>query len=863
MQNFFGKDPTIWWIGQVTDPEKGKWDSSLETNRTKEGEDIYSWRCRVRIVGYHDNAEDLPDEDLPLAHVLMPPGESTTGGQGRTCEYQGGEVVVGFFADGSDAQQPIVFGTLFKQEYLEDQVSTGLFNKKNQVDFVPWTPPAVVQSMGPHQINEASVPPDGSVTDTTVTPGASSSSPVSSTVGPPATPGGGDGNQGKKVRRTMSVLNKSLTDKHVSVEGDNKIQNRVPCEGNEVARMKIAMGEFQEKVQALKAISEYDKHLDPTFGTTFNMQEEVKLVTGKLHDGMTAITRRSRASLQTEVIGKLKEKLQDKTPKTLQGEVGAASQNLMDVVFCNFEEVVEGLKDYLSGSLENMAGQALDVPQCAIENFLGDAFGQIGNILDSNMGDMFKGLGNITGGALGGAGSMPSDLFDKGLVFADMALEVLECDGVKCPPPTTYSARNGTFTGVSDDMSGVLANIALSRLNLPELAGTESPDCSSNVLKCGPPKIDFVGGSGKGINAKAVVNAMGQVIGASIFNSGHGFKSPPLMNFVDSCDNGYGSSGYPLMGPVSEVTNGGNVSVNAVGGIPLFSQDGLPITAGGADGTPVTTTQGETVYAAGLPLKAGASGGLPITAGGTGGEQAFTDNCKIVVGGEGGTPLVVGDTALTLGDFNLTCGGDSTAVGVWVPDPTGTEIGMVNAVIVDPGQKYLPSTVQTTLDVDPSSPTYGQTTTTDVVPNPLESYDGEVSYVTQLDQVRVKNSGMGYSPGDTATVVSTGGSGPAGAGGTGAGAGGTGAGAGGTGTGTGGTGGAEVTLQIQDGFIVNATVVSNGSGFTELPEIQINSNSGVGARLLPVLKFIKVPEAEKKATESPRNVELVTVIDCV
>ena len=253
-------------------------------------------------------------------------------------------------------------------------------------------------------------------------------------------------------------------------------------------------------------------------------------------------------------------------------------------------------------------------------------------------------------------------------------------------------------------------------------------------------------------------------------------------------------------------------------------------------------------YAAGLPLKAGASGGLPITAGGTGGEQAFTDNCKIVVGGEGGTPLVVGDTALTLGDFNLTCGGDSTAVGVWVPDPTGTEIGMVNAVIVDPGQKYLSSTVQTTLDVDPSSPTYGQTTTTDVVPNPLESYDGEVSYVTQLDQVRVKNSGMGYSPGDTATVVSTGGSGPAGAGGT--------------GTGT-GTGGAEVTLQIQDGFIVNATVVSNGSGFTELPEIQINSNSGVGARLLPVLKFIKVPEAEKKATESPRNVELVTVIDCV
>ena len=112
-QNFFGRDPMKWWIGQVTDPEKGKWDKCLESYSTKTGEDIYAWRCRVRIVGYHDNADDLPDEDLPLAHVLLPAGESTTGGQGRTMEYQGGEVVVGFFADGEDAQQPIVFGTLF------------------------------------------------------------------------------------------------------------------------------------------------------------------------------------------------------------------------------------------------------------------------------------------------------------------------------------------------------------------------------------------------------------------------------------------------------------------------------------------------------------------------------------------------------------------------------------------------------------------------------------------------------------------------------------------------------------------------------------------------------------------------------
>ena len=62
--NFIGKDPMQWWIGQVTDPEKGKWDNSLEKTQAEDGEDIYSHRCRVRIVGYHGCEDDLPDKGV-------------------------------------------------------------------------------------------------------------------------------------------------------------------------------------------------------------------------------------------------------------------------------------------------------------------------------------------------------------------------------------------------------------------------------------------------------------------------------------------------------------------------------------------------------------------------------------------------------------------------------------------------------------------------------------------------------------------------------------------------------------------------------------------------------------------------------
>ena len=76
---------------------------------------------------------------------------STTGGLGSSMKYHGGEVVVGFFLDGEDAQQPIIFGTLFKQSYIKDGLKNSQFNAKKQTCFVPYTPPDVRATAGDHQ----------------------------------------------------------------------------------------------------------------------------------------------------------------------------------------------------------------------------------------------------------------------------------------------------------------------------------------------------------------------------------------------------------------------------------------------------------------------------------------------------------------------------------------------------------------------------------------------------------------------------------------------------------------------------------------------------------------------------------------
>ena len=72
---------------------------------------------------------------------------------------------------------------------------------------------------------------------------------------------------------------------------------------------------------------------------------------------------------------------------------------------------------------------------------------------------------------------------------------------------------------------------------------------------------------------------------------------------------------------------------------------------------------------------------------------------------------------------------------------------------------------------------------------------------------------------------------------------------------------AEVELNIQNGYNVGATVVNGGSGFTALPDITINSDTGAGAKIRPVLKFTKVDDASQLAQVTQNAV--VTVISCI
>lgn len=99
--NFIGRDGFRWFIAQIAPTSK----------QSKQREGGWGNRYKVRIMGYHPFDATIKDDDLPYAHVLMPPTSgSGAANTSESCMIRQGDIVFGFFLDGDDAQLPVILG---------------------------------------------------------------------------------------------------------------------------------------------------------------------------------------------------------------------------------------------------------------------------------------------------------------------------------------------------------------------------------------------------------------------------------------------------------------------------------------------------------------------------------------------------------------------------------------------------------------------------------------------------------------------------------------------------------------------------------------------------------------------------------
>ena len=100
--NFYG-DKHRWWIGVVIDNQ----------------DPLRVGRIRVRIYGIHnEDKNEVPDNALPWAQVVIPPTEDGVSGLGRQVGLKPGAQVFGMFLDGSHSQVPLIIGSMPRFEQI-------------------------------------------------------------------------------------------------------------------------------------------------------------------------------------------------------------------------------------------------------------------------------------------------------------------------------------------------------------------------------------------------------------------------------------------------------------------------------------------------------------------------------------------------------------------------------------------------------------------------------------------------------------------------------------------------------------------------------------------------------------------------
>ena len=91
--DYYG-DQTRWFLGEVV---------NVADDPMKLG------RARVRIFGVYDNIEE---EDLPWAQIVVPVTQSTYMGNGQNLGLLPGAQVFGMFLDGQNSQLPLIVGAI-------------------------------------------------------------------------------------------------------------------------------------------------------------------------------------------------------------------------------------------------------------------------------------------------------------------------------------------------------------------------------------------------------------------------------------------------------------------------------------------------------------------------------------------------------------------------------------------------------------------------------------------------------------------------------------------------------------------------------------------------------------------------------
>jgi hypothetical protein len=535
--NFVGRDGFRWWIGQIA-PEE------VQKQLNKDAKDGWGNRLKVRIMGYHPySVEELPNEDLPWAQVLLSTSDGTgSANYGTNHKVRPSDIVFGFFLDGDNAQIPVISGCFGKTDQVpsEDYVSP----------FVPFTG------------YTTRIQNDGSRIKKNEQNAETKKAQESPYYLPP---------------QTANSINQLAWS---GVIGDT-LQLATTKPGSKMEKISTELENAIKYLQDLKSFPNLASNWidDKVEELCDQISQKIQGIATEIVSGAVNGTYEKLEPALQQGVAQVYDIAAAAVPTSKSGAhlAGVAAQKatiepikqLQKLIPCLIASIIESLggliSDMVCALLENVA----NVVTCVIDQFLG---GLLNGIIDLIIAGMSAVLGALSF-ILSFSGF---NLVDTVTQLASGLLGIslsLNCGEEETDPGVEkWTIGSGPTQSSSFDINDILdlANTASAIASDPESGlsgiqgiigpldflnpGISDPDFIGSGLSncfggiptvCNPPSINIFGGGGIGASALPIFGSIsgdtGSIIGAILTSGGSGYTYPPFVSITDNCGKGYGA----------------------------------------------------------------------------------------------------------------------------------------------------------------------------------------------------------------------------------------------------------------------------------------------------------------------------------
>jgi hypothetical protein len=552
--NFIGRDGFRWWIGQIP---------PIEAQKSQANGGGWGNRVKVRILGYHPySSAELSNDELPWAQVLIP----STSGSGAANyavnpKLRPGDTVLGFFLDGDNAQIPVIIGCFGRT----DQVPSTNFKSP----FVPFTGytnriPAPNGTLYKSEANEEKSNAQKSPRD--VTPEIISK-------------------LNQKSEAKDEVFYFSGVGKKIVI-GNSSNDTVAKGIGAEVNNLLQKVNDVTNKIQNVK--TEISRSVDKIVGIANGFVGQatnslyLKLIP-LLQAGLEALYRAVYAAVYAatqshpiaHLAGVAAQEAMIPPVKALEAYipkiVGIVVNSLFTIVEDMLTDTVKNVRYFRSCVGDQFVGSLLNDIINKIESGLSSVLGGVSKILSAafSVSDFLRsgvsairsigGLFDVNQNKNKSSGNVEEWVIGVGIV--DAGEDAIKFASI-LKNMNTANGIADVVNGVKDIKSGwdIFSEKTKNKKNKSAVGGCYTLQQTS----CSAPKIKVFGGSGKGVEAEAILGSFttdasgvttASVIGIKVKKKGKKYKYPPFVEIIDDCEQGYGAIARSVIDENGEVTD--------------------------------------------------------------------------------------------------------------------------------------------------------------------------------------------------------------------------------------------------------------------------------------------------------------------